>query len=227
MILKIETGDTGRQRELVSISLELINNNSQIQFSMFDNIAILNCVDWKKFYEQVDKRELHKWQSGDIDLPIGTEDFQKFTQEGIYNSTCLYQLFLASVDIANELNFCEIYKEDTIDTFLLQKKLNVDNPYNIKVIDYFLQKLQNRLVSSDKSLFILPYHLRDIDINEPDFNELIGMNQIGTISLTTNFGESPYLFYRPYFSPFASGINFNHRQKEILNIIKSLKRSAS
>jgi hypothetical protein len=94
--LKLQTGDvtepsTGRRTFSISASI--------VTFTFEEFSAELQPADWPAFVEQIKTRSLARWKySGKMPAPLGNAAFQRLLNQ--VNSTPSYQLFLASVDIA-------------------------------------------------------------------------------------------------------------------------------
>jgi hypothetical protein len=222
MKLILETGDVEAKPTVIrNISIEL-KDSKDIEFSFENKLAIIQQSQWAIFIDQVEKRELKMWKLKRYPPPIGNYDFVNLLRN--INTTSQYQLFLAVVDVAKELNFPNIYELEQFSglprTF---SDLQYSAPLVNKLMFYFQKKLNYKLISSDKSLFILP--LTFYDLTSPELKELIIFNQLGKIKINYLFESFIEFYYRPYFSPFAFRGQLSEKAKQLLQHIGNLKKA--
>jgi hypothetical protein len=206
----------------VVVTLSTDHESTDIIFEFEEKTAKVSLDKWSEFYNQVNMREISKWKEGGYEKPLGTDEFTILFNEIHTNSA--YQLFLASVDIANTIELHKLIDSDYISVVTRNHHDAQDIPPFGKLYYYIYDKIGGKLIGLDKALFILPY-FSSIDVSSPAIEELIKFNQLGKIVFILENGEQlPNFYYRPYFSPFAFKGNLSNEAKEILKIISNLRK---
>lgn len=221
MKLELITGDveaSPQKENKISVSLAKNNAHSSIIFE-FENVkAEVPLNGWQHFLDQVNQKHISQWREPGMPEPIGNPQFREIFNHIWTNSA--YQLFLASVDIAKQIELTELINIDYVNAN--PKNLeHIGFPYDVRLFQYLFDKLNNKLIGS---LFILPY-FSSINVSSPAISELIQFNQLGEIAFFYEGQQILKFLYRPYFPPFAFKGELSNEAKEIQKIIGNLKKN--
>lgn len=191
MQLEVRTGDvTSETKQLRSLAIQIFRDRAAIQFTLDDATGEIQFTDWPLLLEQVQDQELVKRHTPDL-LEPPLRLLVNVTSR--INSTPVFQLFLAGIDIAERMGLVGNSSFD-----LIRRRFTV---------------LRHSMpsVTGAGGLFFVPDDL--LNGHDPAVSELVKNNKL--CSATIIDAETIRRFYIPYATPigFVAGPVSNEAER--------------